>query len=235
MERKRIVVVDLVESSRRLPRVLAVLRHEGLGADHAVDLAMRVIARRRETVVGDDAFHLRAKRVDEIVRIRLARLQPVDHLHAILGIADRDAATLGRRAQHGRPTDVGLLDHRLARVTLASDLFLQRIEIHAAQVDPARVDLGEFSVMLGLVEREQPTVYLRHERDHAVIEDRGQSRKLGHVGHGNTRIQQHLGGAAGREQVEAERDELASKLDDTLLVEHREQSDLFSFHLLPFL
>ena len=67
-------------------------------------------------------------------------------------------------------------------------------------------------------QREQAAVHLRVQRLHAAVEHLGEARHLGHLGHRQALVGQQLGGAAGGQQLDAQRVQGLGEFDDAGLV-----------------
>jgi len=70
---------------------------------------------------------------------------------------------------------------------------------------------------------EQAAVDLRMQRLDAAVEHLGKAGVRGDLGHRDAGVGEQLRGAAGREQPNAERGEIARELDDARLVRNRDQ------------
>ena len=99
-------------------------------------------------VVGRVGEHLGGELAPDLGADRAARSSPSTSW-IVRGIHDRqhELVVLGRRAEHGRPADVDVLDGVLERHVGLGDGHLERIEVHRDQVDRADAVLGEGAAM----------------------------------------------------------------------------------------
>ena len=104
---------------------------------------------------------------------------------------------------------------------------LERIEVHADEVDLLDVVLGERGDVLGVAAHgEQPGVQARVQRLHAPVHDLREAREVLDRADLEARVGERLGGAAGRDELDAEVGEAARELDDAALVGDRQQRAL---------
>ena len=127
----------------------------------------RVVARRvREGLVGEPVPRRGGQLAGllELVEHRVVALRPNDHRD--------EAMVLRRRPDHRRPADVDVLDRLLLGHVAAGDGALERIEVHADQVDLLDLPVLQRLGVLGVVaHREQRRVQVRMERLHPPVED----------------------------------------------------------------
>ena len=148
--------------------------------------------------------------------------------HRVVGLGARDdggePVVLGGRPDHRGAADVDVLDGVGVGHAGARDGALERVEVHADEVDELDVVLGGLRHVLGVVaQREQPGVEPRVQRLDAAVHD---LREAGEVVDGadvEARIAQRGRGAAGRDELHAEADEAASEVHDAGLVGDGEQ------------
>jgi hypothetical protein len=129
-----------------------------------------------------------------VIRVHLCQ-----HLVDIAAIgADRDeGAVLGRRAQHGRPADVDVLDTGL-EVRAGGDRRLERVEVHVDQVDRAdAVGLGVFHMGRVVAQVEQAAMHRRVQRLHAAVHHFRKARQVSDVFHLEPGVLQQFRRAAG--------------------------------------
>ncbi len=217
------MIVGAVESRLHVG-VLPVRALQRLGPDHSVDRAARLRPRRGEAVLCDPTLGLGAQPIHERLGVRFAGLEPVENQGTIRGIADHDASALGGQAEDGGPVDVRHLEDGFARSAGLGDCFLERVEIHAHEMDPARVQLFEFGDMLSRAACEQTGMDFRNECHDAMTENRLKSRDRGHVrDRRQLSVAQNPGRSAGRDHVEAETLESSGEFHDTVFAGHRQQ------------
>ena len=204
------------------------------------DLLVRVHHHRREVVLllgepaGDRGVVARGVR-ERLGRQRLARaerqlplgvLELLQHgvVHLGPGHDRREREVLRRRADHRRPADVDVLDHLVLGRTAAGGGPLERVEVHAHEVDELDALLLGGEHVVGVVaQREQPGVELRVQRLDAAAHDLGEAGEVLDRTHLEARLRELAGGAAGRDQLDAELRQPAGEIGDPPLVGHRQQ------------
>jgi|GEM_PF-6315782 len=137
---------------------------------------------------------------------------------------DRDISViLGGGAHHAGATDVDVLDHRVA-VGATGNRRLERVEVDDDEVDRADAVVGHRLGMLGVVaHREQAAVDHRVQRLDAAVHHLREAGKVADVLHGQAGVAQRLGGAAGRDELDALVGQRAGEIDDSRLVGHGQQ------------
>ena len=118
----------------------------------------------------------------------------------VVGIIDHDcykSMVLGRTAQHGRTTDVDVLDGILKRRSLFLDGLLEGIEVHHHHVDGRNV-IGFHLLHVFRVgaHREQTAVHLRMQGFHTTVHDFREARHIADADGFHTGSLQGLAGAA---------------------------------------
>ena len=94
---------------------------------------------------------------------------------------------LGRGTDHGRPPDVDLLD-AVVEAGATGDRLGERVQVRHHEVHPDDVVLVEGALVFGLAAiGEDPAVDTRVKCLHAPIEDLGEARDVGDLGHGHAR------------------------------------------------
>ena len=159
----------------------------------------------------------------------LAEPQLGEHELVVLGPADRDhvGVILRRAAQQGRAADVDLLDRLVPLDVEPADGLLEGIEVDADEVDRVDAVRGEVGDVLGHVAaREDAAVHCRVQRHDAVAEHLGEARQLLERGSPGSLLGEQRRGAAARDDLEVEPDELRRERRDAGLVEHGEQGTL---------
>ena len=215
---------------RPLMRILAVRellreiehRHERLREAEPTGEPPRdgAVVRRR---AGEGAHCERAPRLDA----DLAEPQLREHQLVVLGPADGDhvGVVLRGATEQGRTADVDLLDRLVPLDVEPADGLLEGIEIDADEVDRVDAVRGEVGDVLGHVAaRENAAVHCRVQRHDTVAEHLGEARQLLEPDHRDPLLGEQRRGAAARDDLEVEPDELRRERRDARLVEHREQS-----------
>jgi hypothetical protein len=120
---------------------------------------------------------------------------------------------LRRRAQHRRPADVDVLHRVVQRAVGVGDGGLERIEIDRDEVDGRDARLVDRRHVLARVApREQAAVDRRVQGLDAAFQHLGKARMRRDLGDAHAFLFQQLGGAAGREDLHAERGKRAAQL-----------------------
>ena len=204
------------------------------------DLLVRLHHHRREVVLllGEPARDrgVVARRVRErLGRQRLARaerqlplgvLELLQHgvVHLGPGHDRREREVLRRRADHRRPADVDVLDHLVLGRPATRGGPLERVEVHAHQVDELDLLLLGGEHVIGVVaQRQQPGVELRMERLDPAAHDLGEAGEVLDRADLQPRLGELARGAAGRDQLDAELRQPAREIGDAALVGHRQQ------------
>ena len=108
---------------------------------------------------------------------------------------------------------------------------LERVERHRDEVDgPDAVPLERGHVLGQLAAGQDAAVDLGVERLHPPVEHLGEAGDLGHVHHRDAGLAQQLGGAAGGEDLGAERGQAARELHHPGLVVHADEGASHSSH-----
>ena len=137
----------------------------------------------------------------------IALPEPVQDALVVVRAADGDhvGMVLRRGAQERRAADVDLLDHLVPGDVEAGHGLLERIEVHADEIDRLNAVGGEIGDVLGNVAPgEDAAVDGRVQRDHPVAEHFGEARHVLEGGDGDALVREQLGRAAAREQLEVE-------------------------------
>jgi hypothetical protein len=126
---------------------------------------------------------------------------------------------LGGAAHHGGAADVDVLDRVGQRATGLGHGGFKGVEVDHQQVDGVDAVLLERRHVLGqLAARQQAAVHLGVQGLDPAVEHLGELRDLGHLGHGQAFVGQQLGGAAGGEQLDAQRVQFLGEFNDAGLV-----------------
>ena len=140
-----------------------------------------------------------------------------DHGHRLV--------VLGRRTDHRGAADVDVFNGKLKGAVRTRDRLLERIEVHADDVDRVDAVVGDGLHVLGhRAAREDAGVNVRIKRLDAAVEHLGEARVVGHFLAGDAFLGEKLGGAARREDVVAQLDEAARELNHAGLVGDADQS-----------
>ena len=143
--------------------------------------------------------------------------QLLEQRAVLIGSAhDRDPrVVLGRRARHGRATDVDRLDVGLVE---------ERIQVRDNEIerlDRVRLEVGAVRGLPAV--GEQPAVDLRVQRHHSVIEHLRNAGDVVHGGDGDPGCGDGLRCSTRRHELDPEVVQLAREIDEAGLVPHREQ------------
>ena len=180
----------------------------------------RVVARRAGERLGGEAL-ARAERevaveVGELLEDRVVALG-LDH-----DGGEREVLRGG--PDHRRAADVDVLDHVVVGGAAARRGLLERVEVHAHEVDELdRVVLGRDHVGRVVAAREQAGVELRVQRLDAAAHDLGEAGEVLDRAHREARGLERLRRPAGRHELDVERGQALRELHDARLVRHGEQ------------
>jgi hypothetical protein len=124
------------------------------------------------------------------------------------------------RAHHRRAADVDVLDDLFAAGALGHGRF-KRVEVDHHQIDradPVGMHRGD---MFGVIaQRQQAAVNGGVQGLHPPVHHFRKAGQIGHVLHGEARIAQSLGGAAGADQLHAPRRQCRAQFRQTAFVGH---------------
>ena len=143
-----------------------------------------------------------------------------------LGLDDHggEREVLGGRPDHRRAADVDVLDHLVLGGAAARRGLLERVEVHAHEVDELDpVLLGGDHVGRVVAAGEQAGVELRVQRLDAAVHDLREAGEVVDRADREARGRQRLGRPAGRDELDVERGEALGELHDARLVRHGEQ------------
>ena len=148
--------------------------------------------------------------------------------HGVVHLRPRDdrgeAEVLRGRADHRRAADVDVLDHLVVGRAAPGRGALERVEVHADEVDELDAVLLGGDHVLGVVaQREQAGVELRVQRLDAAAHDLREAGEVLDRADLEARLGQLARGAAGRDELDAELGEAAREVGDAALVGHRQQ------------
>ena len=142
--------------------------------------------------------------VDELLQHRVVHLRAGDD--------GREAVVLRGRADHRRAADVDVLDHLVVGRAALRGGALERVEVHADQVDELDLLLLGGEHVVGVVaQREDARVELRVQRLDAAAHDLGEAGEVLDRAHLQARLLELAGGAAGGDELDAEPGEAARR------------------------
>ena len=134
---------------------------------------------------------------------------------------------LGGGADHRRAADVDVLDDLGVGGAALGGGALERVQVHAHQVDELDgVLLGGAEVLVVVAHREQPGVELGVQRLDPAVHDLGKAGEIGDRAHADPVLDQRPRGAAGGDDLDPQLGEAAGELDDPGLVGDRQQRAL---------
>ena len=145
----------------------------------------------------------------------------VEHCRVIVGFAHHchALAVLGRGAEHGGTAYVDVLDCVGKCDVGFGDSCLERIEVHAHEVDETDAVLGKlFHVAFKVAASQKGTVHLGVERLYASAADFGKTCDLAYAGHFKTAVEKHLHGASGGDDLPSHFLEGTGEIDHTPLI-----------------
>ena len=163
-----------------------------------------------------------------LLKVEAAALDGLDNLAVARRRGDDGdrRVVLRRCADHGRTTDVDLLD-TLVEAGAGRDGLLERVKVDHDKVERLDAQLLELVHVAVLAQvREDAGVHARVQRLHAAVEH---LREAGHVrdlGDGNTRVSDALGGGAGGDDLHARLTQRAGQLLQPGLVVDADQRAL---------
>ena len=148
-----------------------------------------------------------------------------EHARVVLRIDDHRhvGMVLRRGADHRRPADVDVLDAILVARALG-DGRLERIEIHHQQIDRLDAVLRHRAGMfLVAAHRQQAAMHLRMQGLDPAVHHFGKAGELRDIQNLEAGVLERLGGAAGRNQLDAVTGKRPGEFDQPALVGHRQQ------------
>ena len=129
------------------------------------------------------------------------------------------SVVLGRRTDHRRTADVDVLDRIFQRHAGLGDGGGERVEIHADQVDGRdAVFFDGRQVFRQVATGEDAAVHLRVQGLDAAVEHFREAGVVADFGDGEAGVTQHLGGAAGRQQLDTLGGQALGEFEYTRLV-----------------
>mmetsp|Transcript_44794 Transcript_44794/g.124542 ORF Transcript_44794/g.124542 Transcript_44794/m.124542 type:complete len:420 (-) Transcript_44794:1462-2721(-) len=156
-----------------------------------------------------------------------------DELGVLRGACDdgHGIVVLRRRADHGRPTNVDVLNAGSKVPTLLHCLD-KRVQVHNDKIDASDAVFRHLGLVLGVATRgQEATMDLRVQRLHTAVKDLRRARVVGHILHSAAQLPQLGGGAARGQYVHALLGEEAPDLLQARLVEDRDQHSLHPHHV----
>ena len=223
---------------RPLMRVLSVLEVEDLverdGQRVREGLALREPARDRRLVGRGRSERPHGERAPRVERDLAGIADLLQHEVVVLGPADRRAVgkVLRRSAQQRRAADVDELDCLLLGHAVTRHRGLERVEVHAHEVE--RLDgllLERAYVLLDVQPGQDARVHPRVERLHAAAKHLRERREALDADHLQADVLEQAGGAAARHDLDVERGQPASECRKPGLVVGRDQRS--HGHTLP--
>ena len=183
----------------------------------------------RSEIIGDRTVVLRGVReyffgqreLGFIADFTLVGVQLGQHRRVIGRIANDDhvLVVLGRRTQHGRTADVDVFDRVFQLALVFGHGLLERIQVHHDQIDGRDAVLFQgLHVFRKIAPRQDPAMHLRMQRLDAAVQHFREAGVIGDFGHLHAIVGQHLGGAAGRKNFDAQRRQRAREIEYTRLV-----------------
>ena len=138
---------------------------------------------------------------------------------------DRQAGLVLRRgADHRRPADVDLLDELVERDPGSLGGGGERVEVHHDELERSDRCRCQLAAMIDEPPiGEDAGVDPGMERLDPPVEHLRRTRYRRDVRHGQARVAERAGGAAGRDELEAGRDEASSEVDEPGLVRHGQE------------
>ena len=194
-------------------------RRTGLGARLEVD-GGQVVAD-GGVVVGNAVERRHRQRKAQLVRQLASGFQFGQHGGVLRGVGQHADVlpVLGGAAHHGRTTDVDVLDCVFQRTAGLGHGRLEGIEVDHQQVDGVdAVRLQGRHVLGHIATRQQAAVHLGVQGLDAAVQHFGKGGDFGHLGHRQALFGQQLGGAAGGDELDAQRVQGLGKVDDAGLV-----------------
>ncbi len=217
---------------RALVRVLAVAQRLGELAAERAKRRRGIVERLREpvgdrgVVRGGAGVGLGGELLAQRQRGRAAVLGELgEHGGVVVGLDHhRDVGVvLGGGADHRRAADVDVLDAIVVGRALRHG-GLERIEIHHHEIDRLDAVCGHRAgVVLVGADGEQAAMHPGMQRLDAAVHHLGEAGELRNVDHLEAGVFQRLGGAAGRNQLDAVAGERLGEFGEAGLVGHREQ------------
>jgi hypothetical protein len=127
---------------------------------------------------------------------------------------------LGRRAQHGRAADVDVLDRVFQRALILGHGLLEGVQVDHHHVDLRDAVLFQLGhVLREIAARQDAAVHFRVQGLDAAVEHFRETGVVGDFGHRHAIVLQQLGGAAGGQDVHAERGQARAKSSTPVLSE----------------
>ncbi len=131
---------------------------------------------------------------------------------------------LGRAAQHRRATDVDELDRLLLGDAVTCDRRLERVEVHADEVEGLdRLLLERAHVLLDVPPRQDPRVHARVEGLHPPAEHLRERREALDADHLEADVLEQPGRPPARHELDVERRKPARERREARLVIRRDQ------------
>ena len=155
-----------------------------------------------------------------------AGAQLLQHGGVLAGVGEHGHVlpVLGGAAHHGGAADVDVFNGLGQRAAGAGHGGFEGVEVDDGQVNCANaVRLQRGHVRGRVAPGQQAAVYGGVQGFHAAIEHFGKARDFGHFGHGQARVFEQLGGAAGGQQAKAQRGQRCGEFGDAGFVGYGNQ------------
>ena len=135
-----------------------------------------------------------------------------------------EVEVLGRRANHRWAADVDVLDHLVVGDAAAGGGPLERVQVHAHEIDELDiVVLGRVHVLGVVAHRQQAAVQLRVQRLDPAVHDLREAGQVGDLAHLDPGVGQLARRASGRDDLDPELNQAPGELDEPGLVGDRKQ------------
>src|SRR5271166_2764400 len=131
---------------------------------------------------------------------------------------------LGGGANQRRAADIDVRDQLRQRDALLGRDLLKRVEVHGDQVNERDVVVGERLHMVGIgANRQNAARHARMDGFQPAVEHFGKPRQVGHFAHRHASGFEHAGGAAGRDDLDAQVAQALGELHDAGFVGHADE------------
>ena len=192
----------------------------------AIGLNTGQVVRNRTVVLADAVERCNRQRKFGLVSQPATGFQLIQHHRVLRRISEHAhiLPVLCRRANHGRATNVDVLDRVFQRAAWFGHRRFKRIQVNHQQVD--RVDtvgLESSHVFGHIPARQQAAMHLGVQCFDAAVQHFGETRQLRHFRHRQARICEQFGCTAGRDQLDAECMQCLREFEDAGFVRDGEQ------------
>ena len=218
----------LVFQACGLVRVLAVTQGGGLAGAGGVRAELVGQPGGDRGVVKRSVRKRLQRKLLALVKVEAAALDRLCDLAVARGRGDHcdRRVVLRRGADHGRPTDVDLLD-ALVESSAGGHSLLERVEVDHDEIERLDAQLLQLVYVAVLAQvREDAGVHARVQRLHAAVEHLREAGHVRNLGDRHTRVSDALRGGAGGDDLHARLAERAGELLQPGLVVDADQSAL---------